>query len=410
MRLFKYLEFILESRLDVQCPVIFSKSFVKKCKIIDSEISLTILDMDRKLSPYTFISDSDDGESIQYTESYRIVEKLNDRYGKTKDFDYVRYMKFMGCPEPDSQFWSENRVDIKIGRFVRKFLSNQFSDSEIEEFVNKFKSLKNDDTTFEFWSGSQIVNSYKTRNYENSGEGGYNPLFNSCMNDELTLLDFYLYIKDLQVIVLLNSEKKIIGRALLWKDTEGRMIMDRVYYVYDADYYKFINLAKKEGWFYKKRNISGGSSWLLNGVEQQLESKVAFPSDAVYHLQDEYNGQPQFPYLDSFYYLDDKNWFLSNYEPNSSFYILNGTSGDFEYYSNLFDVHGNRIGNEDEYEYSKTQGGLVSLYNAYRVHYDGFDDYIEDSYLKDPKNGFIYDEKNDNWYKKEDFEKMNSSK
>jgi hypothetical protein len=227
------------------------------------------------------------------------------------------------------------------------------------------------------------------------------------MNNRTDLVDFYLYVGDLEMVVLLNSENQIIGRALLWVDDKSRKFLDRVYYIYDADYFKFIRLAKENGWYYKKRNISGGSSWILDGVESMVDVKIKFPVEAISQIQDDY-GYPQFPYVDSFYYLDDKNGYLSNQEPKSSYFLMNDTDGAYEYYSGLYDVHGDRIDDEDDYIFSKTQNGLVSLYNSEHVDYEGFEDYIEIGYLEDPKNGFIFDNDNQQWMRKDDFDKMKS--
>lgn len=417
MRLLKYLDFIVEARGDVKCPVILSESFIKKCKSIDSPISQAIIDMNRQLSSYTFIDDNLDSETIQYTESERALDMLDKMYGKTIDFDPQKYLQRISNPEPDSQFWNSNRVDIKIGRFVRRFLGDKFSDSQVEDFVNKWKSLNDSGSKFEFRTGNGIVDAYDTKNY--SGEEGYNPLWNSCMNDRTDLVEFYLYIKDLQMVVLLDSDDKILGRALLWTDDEGKKLLDRVYYINDKDYFKFVTLAKENGWYYKKRNISGGSFWIKDEKEQKLESRVKFPKDAINEIQDEY-GYPKFPYVDSFYYLDEDGGYLMNYEPKGSFFLLNDTDGNYEYYSGVYDVHGRRVEDEDDFIHSNTQGGLVSLYDSEHVQYDvwdsktltfrDFDDYIEISYLKDPKNGFVFDDDKQEWYKKEDYEKMKSSK
>ena len=398
MRLFNYIEFINEARGDIKCPAILSESFIRKCKQIDSPVSQAIIELDRRPSSYTFISDNLDGETIQYTESERALDLLNKTYGGTLNFNAQKYLSLMNNPDPDSQFWTKNRVDIKVGRFVRRFLGDKFTDVEIEEFVNQWKSKKGD-TKFEFRSGNGIVESYETKNYE--GEEGYNPLWNSCMNDRTDLVDFYLYVPNLEMVVLLNSNDEIIGRSLLWTDDQNRKFLDRVYYKYDSDYFKFINLAKENGWYYKKRNISGGSTWILNGKEQSIDAKIKYPIEYIYDL---------FPYVDSFYFLDDKNGYLSNYEPNSSYYLLNDTDGQYEYYSGVFDIHGRRVENEDNYMYSKTQGGLVSLYDSEHVQYDEFDDYIETRYLENPKNGFVFDKDDQEWYHKEYYDKMKSSK
>ena len=400
MKLLKYLDFILEARGDIKVPCVISESFIKRCKKIESPISQSIIDMDRKMSSYTFINDNLDGETIQYTESERAIEVLNKIYGSHQKFDPLKYLSLMSNPEPDSQFWMSNRVDIRIGRFVRRFLGDAFTDAQVEDFVNKWKSsFKSEGEKFEFRTASGIVDAYDTKNYH--GEEGYNPLWNSCMNNRTDLVDFYLYVEDLEMVVLVDSGDKIMGRALLWTDVEGRKLLDRVYYINDKDYYKFINLAKEKGWFYKKRNISGGSTWILNGIEQKVHSKIKYPVESISDL---------FPYVDSFYYLDDKNGYLSNYEPSGSYYVLNDTDGQYEYYSGVYDVYGNRVDDEDEYIYSETQKGLVSLYSAEHIQYDGFDDYIHISYLEDPKNGFLFDDEEQMWYKREDFEKMKSSK
>ena len=396
----KYIEFITEARGDVKCPAVISESFIKRCKKIDSPISQAIIDMNRKLSSYTFIDDDLNGETIQYTESERAIDFLNKMHGAIRKFDPQTYLSLIPNPEPDSPFWFSNRVDIKIGRFVRRFLDGNFTDAQIEDFVNKWKSsFKSEGEKFEIRSGNGIVESYETTNYH--GEEGYNPLWNSCMNDRTDLVDFYLYVSDLEMVVLLDSDNKIMARALLWTDTDGRRLLDRVYYIYDKDYYKFINLAKENGWYYKKRNISGGSTWVLDGQEKKIQTKIKYPTESISEI---------FPYVDSFYYLDDKNGFLMNYEPDGSYYFLNDTDGGYEYYSDLFDIRGNRILDEDDYVTSKTQGGLIYYYNSEHVEYPGFDDYIELSYLEDPKNGFIYDKEDNQWYKKEDYEKMKSFK
>ena len=400
MKLLKYVDFVLESKGILECPVIFSDSFVEKCEKIESPVSKAILDMNRKKSSYTFINDNLDGFTIQYTEAYRVLDYLEEIYSNNRGFDAQKYMELMSTPSPDTDFWNnKNRVDIRIGRFVRRFLGNEFSDSEIEDFVNNWKSLKNDNSKFEFRSGDDLVDAYNSSNYDL--DGGYNPLFNSCMNDRDDLVDFYLHVPDLEIVILLNSDNQIIGRALLWTDVDGRKLLDRVYYMRDSDYFKFIDLAKENGWFYKKRNISGGSSWILNNTEHKIKTKIKYPKEVISHL---------FPYVDSFYYLDDKNGYLMNYEPTGSYYFLNDTDGGYEYYSDLYDIRGNRITEVDDYVKSKTQGGLIYYYNAEHVVYDGFDDYIELSYLESPKNGFIYDELEHQWYKKDDYEKIKSGK
>jgi hypothetical protein len=187
MKLFNYVEFITEARGDVKCPAILSESFIKKCQSIDSPISKALINMDRKLSSYTFIDDNLDGETIQYSESERVLDVLKKKYVSSVNFDPQKYLSLISNPEPDSQFWLSNRVDVRVGRFVRRFLGEEFTDSQIEDFVNKWKSsFETKGEKFEFRTGNGIVEAYDTTNY--SGEYSYNPLWNSCMNDRTDLV------------------------------------------------------------------------------------------------------------------------------------------------------------------------------------------------------------------------------
>jgi hypothetical protein len=388
MKILNYFNFILESRGDIKCPAIISKSFIEKLRLIDSPISDYIINMNRSMSHFTFIRDNSDG-TIQYSEADKTLKLLEDTYGSI--INPQKWLSQISDPEPDNFLWSKNRIDIKIGKFIRRFLPElEISDSEIENFVNKWKALQDTGDKFEYWEGQNIPDAYLTTNY--FGEYSYNPLWNSCMNDRTDLVDFYVFTIDLKIVVLINSDGKILGRSLLWKDIEGRLLLDRVYYFKDSDYHRFIDLAKSQNWYYKKTNKS--DKWMLGNQERELEIKVKYPKGAI---------QPgMFPFLDTFRYLSEDGY-LSNKEPKTgAFFILNGTDGESEYYSGLRDIYGYLIEESeiDNYITSNTQGGLIYLPDAVHVEYEGFDDWINISYLENPKNGFVFSEEKDQWIKK----------
>ena len=67
------------------------------------------------------------------------------------------------------------------------------------------------------------------------------------------MINIYFYLKpsdseqnveDLEMVVLVDSGDKIMGRALLWTDVEGRKLLDRVYYINDKDRYILITTIK----------------------------------------------------------------------------------------------------------------------------------------------------------------------
>ena len=338
MKILNYFDFILEARGDIKCPAIISKSFIDKLKLINSPISDEIINMNRKMSYFTFIKDNSDG-TIQYSEADKTLKLLEDTFRSIRNFDSQKWLSHISDPSPENFVWSKNRVDIKIGKFVKRFIDDKFSDSEIEIFVNKWKSLIKTDDKFEYWEGQNIPDAYITSNYY--GDESYAPLWNSCMNNRTDLVDFYVFVRDLKIVVLTNNDNKILGRALLWKDIEGRYILDRIYYINDSDYWRFIDLAKSENWYYKKNNK--GHQFSLGNKTYDLDIKVKYPKGAI---------QPgMFPYLDTLPFLSEDGYLSNNKPENGSFFLLNGTDGEAEYYSGLRDVYGQLIEESDIDEY-----------------------------------------------------------
>jgi hypothetical protein len=225
---------------------------------------------------------------------------------------------------------------------------------------------------------------------------------NSCMNDAYDCVEIYSYIKNLQLLVLLNSNNHIVGRALVWTDKNQRRIMDRIYFTKDLYYYKFIKWAKENGVYWKKRNISGGSPFMIGDEQRTLRVEIEVPD--VFNWRD--SGY-LFPYMDTFYFAWRTT--ISNFPPDDGNYLqLQQTDGDYEDHRNLYDVHGNRIdhGLEENYVRSTTQGGLIWKDDSEFINYKGgqgyhplyrFTDHIEISYLENPKNGFV--KSNEKWYK-----------
>ena len=146
---------------------------------------------------------------------------------------------------------------------------------------------------------------------------------NSCMNDEIWLIDFYAYCPSVSILVLKSEDDYILGRALIWKDYMDRTIMDRVYYVFDKDYYRFIRYAKNNGWYYKKENKSGFTYFIKDGKDINLSTKVRVPD--VFKFKDD-----GFPYMDTFYYAQGE-W-AQNYEPEGTYFKLQDTEGGYEEY------------------------------------------------------------------------------
>lgn len=331
MKLLKFFDFILESKAEILLPTLVSDDFIGKVKKIDSLISHHLIQLKGKPSNFSFIKIGSSNDTIEYTDSIKMDQYLRKKYYASLDFDTSEYLsRIIGVnyvPEPSDEIWNISRTEIKIGRFIKRVFGDKFTDSEIESFVNQWKSIE-DDSKFIIWKGPQIKDAYRSNNYF-FGEDSSNPLINSCMNDELNLVDFYGFCPTAKILVLLNDEDEILGRALFWVDSEDRTIMDRVYYVFDKDYFKFIKYAKENGWYYKKNNKSGGSTFVKDGKESILESKVRVPDVFAF-------SEDGFPYMDTFYYAQGE-WAM-NYEPkDGEYYKLTDTEGGYESYNSDYE-------------------------------------------------------------------------
>ena len=331
MKLLKFYEFILESRAEILLPTLMSADFTDKIGKIDSPISKEVINFCGNPSNFSHITTGSSNDTIEYTDSIKMDQYLRKIYYSSVDFNPSEYLtRIIGInyiPDPSDDIWGVNRTEIKIGRFIRKLFGTKFTDSEIESFVNQWKSIE-DDSKFIIWKGPQIKDAYRSNNYF-FGENSSNPLMNSCMNDELDYVSFYGFCPTAKVLILLNEEDEILGRALFWVDSEKRTIMDRVYYVFDKDYFKFIKYAKENGWYYKKNNRSGGSTFVKDGKESTLKSKVRVPD--VFKFSDD-----GFPYMDTFYYAQGE-WAM-NYEPSEGEYFkLTDTDGAYETYNSDYE-------------------------------------------------------------------------
>jgi hypothetical protein len=333
MRLLKYLDFIIESRSEVQLPCILMRDFINRIENISSPISTEFKkvinrtnSLYRQPHKWTFITINDTGDKVIFTESYKVKKWIDDNYGD--DADPSRVLMLMSTPGSDNSLvnlgerWGgSSRVEMKVGRFVKGYFGDKFSDAEIENFVNQWKSLE-EDITFQIWEGSDIKNGYRSKNYHsNDYDNGINPLMNSCMNDE-PYVNFYQYCPSVKLLVLLDSNSEVLGRALLWEDVEKRKIMDRVYFVYDKDYFKFVRWANENDYWYKKNN-TGQVKFNKGDKEETIQTKVKIMN--VFQHSDE-----EYPYMDTFNYFQE-DW-AYNYQPNGTYWYMINTDGTYELY------------------------------------------------------------------------------
>lgn len=191
-----------------------------------------------------------------------ISRVLSEKSGKT--WCYIKFPTGEGVYSLDkltpividkkSIIFNKNRQEVRIGRAIRVLLrayNIQYSDTVIERFVNEFRAflsvMNNVFSRFEVVEGDDLGFWYNRNNYESPNAGN---LGTSCQAiGRLDWLEIYIINPETVKLLILKSEdndKKIIGRALLWKLDDGRTLMDTIYVSKDSDYNVFNEYAKSK--------------------------------------------------------------------------------------------------------------------------------------------------------------------
>ena len=227
--------------------------------------------------------------------------------------------------DPSLPYTMKGRSDVKIGKIVRyllPFTSVNFKDKDIEEFVNHFKAIKsNSKLKFELVDGSDIAKYYNSdRYYSSNGSLG-----GSCMADE-SKGTFKIYTENkskVKLLVLLDEDNKVHGRALVWKlkdsPCEAKYFMDRVYTNRDSDVIKFKMYGDEKGFLQKEK------------MNSYLEDNVIFTykgTDLFGEITVKLDGEwTNYPFVDTMCFLDEKKKLLSNLSGINT-YFLHSVSGD----------------------------------------------------------------------------------
>jgi hypothetical protein len=391
MKILNFFDFIFENFNKIEVPFQFCTEFDYVIREIDSPISKAFFDLRLKNCDISLINIGDESDTASFTTSTKLSQHF-----KTEDEKMLTTL--IQPLSRNTEIYSKNRTTIKIGRLIRKLFGTKFSDVEIEKFVNQYKSsLDSKLTHFDIWEGRRISEGYRSKNYTYDGASS-NPLLNSCMNDELHLVDFYSYVP-VKLLVMLNSDEHIFGRALIWQTDRG-LFMDRIYCAFDSDYYKFIDYAKTNNIIYKKENKSGPTvEYVKDGKSSWFPMIIRLKFNIDEYNKDEFTGKAiDIPYMDTFIYGQKSR--LSNYEPlDNKYYVLTDTDGEPLEVIPQYDVNGQRIDTDqmEYYDWSNIQNGWV--YRKSGTFVNSVMDFLSLDYLKDPKNGFILS--GDKWIKNE---------
>lgn len=255
--------------------------------------------------------------------------------GEIDTLSYLPIKKYLSIKEDQSKdpFGdSVGRQTIRIGRFIRKFISKQgfdefgIKDSDVEKFVNHYKSYFNyDPTMLKIVEGEDVKKYYLEDNYLRPDGNRYGTLWKSCMRqaDRNKFMNLYVF-NGVKMLVLFSDDGKVRARALLWEgikefntDREWKF-MDRIYTIYDHDVNIFKKWAKENGYLTK---------W-----EQSAKSEIFVdiddkPVTKQLYINLEKHNLSWYPYLDTFKYYNIFEGRFSNSQILNYQYTLVQSSG-----------------------------------------------------------------------------------
>jgi len=252
----------------------------------------------------TMIDIGRNNENISYVQTDRLIKAFQDdstyAVKSNENFD-VWFTKNLKNPE----FWKQNRSEMKAGRFLKSILNSM--DTICEQFNDIYKSY-NDSPSYEFQlvSGEDIVKYYDKATYDISNTNG--GLFRSCMgwvkvNDDSyrrqgecplqDRLQFYALNENCALLILRKKGSHLIkGRCLVWKTTNDKIYLDRVYVDIQSDFYLYKKYAVDHGYYSHVMNNRPPMVVKLNNeIKTKFQPQGFIPGVTI-----------KIPYLDSFSY------------------------------------------------------------------------------------------------------------
>lgn len=207
----------------------------------------------------------------------------------------------------ESEYWSSSRrYQAKPGAFISKIFKN-ITPKEVENFSNLFRSMSlKAKFTFSVVKGDDIKKYYHWESYsKDKGTLGV-----SCMKHDncQKLLNIYSDSDQVSMLVMLDDENKLMGRALLW-DLSPNKIMDRIYTIDDESLrFHFKKWATDNNYWYKSEQ-----NWYNTLQFEQLgKEKVELEIEAK---MDKFR---YYPYMDTFKFVDIETNSVFNYIPKES--------------------------------------------------------------------------------------------
>ena len=197
----------------------------------------------------------------------------------------------------ERQHFSENRDALviknleqtKIGRVIKRFSGELFTDTQIESFVSLFnsKTINLGTYKFELVEGDVIGKWYNKTSYTKDAHG---TLHNSCMAHSNLGHQWRFYQNHPNVkMIILTMGEMLHARALVWTLTTGEKYLDRVYYTTETEKKMILNWATEQGITLRYEDLTSDKTETSKRTLLVETNLVTFDQDACFPYFDTFN-------------------------------------------------------------------------------------------------------------------------
>lgn len=235
----------------------------------------------------------------------------------------VSYLPFDKKDVVDDVWNSSCRRVTSIGKLLNKLdINNKIPKPTIERVSNAFSSLSCKGT-LEIWPSRNISKAYFEGNYAPAVSNVNGTLWHSCMRHRecRSYLDFYK-AAGTKIAVLLDENKKVMARALIWKVGKNKYYVDRIYSLTPFMYKYVINKLKKliDFDYYKIDHL------IYKADTDEIIDEEDSVGNYIIYKKRLINYKGRFPYLDTFAFYYPVLGILRSHE--ECYCILESTHGD----------------------------------------------------------------------------------
>lgn len=276
------------------------------------------------------------------------------------------------------------RQEIKYGKAVKKLFNGWYdiSNVEVEKINNELASKYTFQAKLKVVSGKEITHYYHHSTYgENTGS-----LESSCMKHSSCQGYFEIYENNCEMLIALDEDDKVIGRALLWNEVintdngENIKFMDRIYGT-DITIEAFKGWARQNGYYHKKEQSYSNTTGIV--------CPDGYQSNNILEINIKGGEYEELPYFDTFKYCDNPEQDEFTINNDQGDYEMTSTEGENPGYSEMVRLHDGTRVHQDDANYIESEGQYYHIDESTYVDSRG-DCYLNEDVVEDVDGEYIH--------------------